>query len=247
MKTKNYVLGMIISILMFFACCSNPKESAILKKTGREFHVNMSYTQITGNYGYLRIDTMITLKGNQTKEVEKKTDFGIDHDYVVEKDKFVDKYSTIPYSTTFVFFKSPKKFKTSDSLALSNSLVMKICQNSFIVGNSRYAIDQMFEFDPDVPTHFYVKWIGENLLGKPYTQIIDSFICFRAPAHWTTVIVSNGDNKVIAAIADPGSFYNFNTQKTVLGHEKVDNDTYNYYFYQGSKNLLVFDKKNGPV
>ena len=186
MKTKKIIirlLGMFICILMLASCNFKNDTS---EKTGQSSHNHITYGFITREYGYSKVDSMITYRG-----------IALDANWKEIKGKFVDTTFTLACTSTYILFKLPRK-KTDKVIPIDTirNIYPKECL-------------------PDRTSKLgrFKAYIGFKKSTEPYTKVLGHYICYR-PGFSTTHFILAGQSKVYKTITaqgghiqDPGHYY----------------------------------------
>ncbi len=206
-------MGCLLLIGMFLSSCTETKKS------GDTFTSTISYTQIVDNYGYLRIDSILTCNN-----------VALDDEQKIKEGKFIKKTSTVNYSTTFFLVKLPEARKSYTNLTPNDSVFKEINTSKKIYTEYiKYKIEWWSNYD--YKYDYYAEMRGEEKIANPYSKVFDGFICYR-PNLQKAVIIKNGEEKICKTLINSNG--NF---------QDIGEHTYDYYFYRGNEYLIVLAKK----
>ena len=211
-KSKKMMIFLGVVLMGIIMSCSNHGPAEVIS-------VKCGYTKIVDNYGYLRIDTIVTFKANVWDREKEKA----------EENKFVDKSYTVNYSTTFLLMKTNETIETCPTLPYP--LLNKVKKGKELRREYySYKITASVDYESDYG--FFVKYEGVNLLGSAYVKTFDGFICFRSTAtSKNTFIVRLGEDKIFKTLVNTEGCF-----------EDIENDMYPYYFFDGHESLMILKK-----
>lgn len=215
MKTKNlFITLLLIAISIFLASCTS-------RSSREKFEVTSSYTQVVGNYGYLRVDSILRSRfcildndgvSVKTNVFRRNTRYRVNHSTTF----LFLKLSEAKESCTLESYEKIKGLGVMDTINIQNVFYCTKWDSKYIYGFS------------NISKLAYK--VASDKISNPYTKVLDGYICFR-PYIKDAIIVREGETDISKSLANSnGSF------QDVEGN-------YPYYFYKGDESLLILDKE----